>query len=87
MPARPATLGRKPSIKPRARLELMRKSWRDLRMMVLRSEPLCRACGCAADQVDHVIPRSVRPDLLLTRSNLQPLCGKCHARKTAEERR
>jgi 5-methylcytosine-specific restriction protein A len=51
--------------------------------MVLREEPMCRSCGGAASQVDHIIPlsRGGTND----RANLQPLCHSCHSRKTAIE--
>ena len=51
--------------------------------MVLREEPMCRACGGAASQVDHIMPlsRGGTND----RANLQPLCHSCHSRKTARE--
>ena len=60
--------------------------WRKLRLMVLRRFPLCRLCGAGATEVDHVIPRSDRPDLAATPSNLQSLCKRCHSRKTMAER-
>lgn len=58
-------------------------TWRKLRLMVLRREPLCRRCGAAALDVDHIIPRRRGgPDSL---ENLQALCHPCHSRKTATE--
>ena len=93
MPTRPATLGRvQPAkiVKGRDRLALMRKPWRTLRRLVLQESPYCAHCGAMLGhdgQVDHIIPRAVRPDLLLTRSNLQALCSACHCKKTNRERR
>lgn len=54
-----------------------------LRQRVLAEEPLCRACGAPATEVDHIQPRHRRPDLFEVRANLQALCRRCHARKTA----
>ncbi len=65
--------------------------WKALRAQVLRDEPLCRTCAAAgrtelATQVDHVVPVRARPDLAYDRANCQPLCGPCHAEKSAAER-
>jgi 5-methylcytosine-specific restriction endonuclease McrA len=40
-----------------------------------------------AEEVDHIIPIRIRPDLAFVRRNLQPLCKPCHSRKTMMERR
>lgn len=32
-------------------------------------------------EVDHIIKRSVRPDLVFDKSNLQLLCHSCHVQK------
>ena len=63
-------------------------AWRKLRALVLREEPLCRACALAgwvtaASEVDHIVPRKAGGSE--ERANLQPLCKPCHARKTAIE--
>ncbi|NBW09689.1 MAG: HNH endonuclease [Caulobacteraceae bacterium] len=52
--------------------------------MILREEPLCRHCGAAASQVDHIVPLSRGGTD--ARENLQPLCHSCHSKKTASER-
>ena len=59
-------------------------AWRALRAQVLREEPLCRECLrrgvlCAASVVDHRDGDSHNN----ARSNLQPLCSRCHSRLTA----
>lgn len=62
--------------------------WRRLARMFLRRHPLCadpfgvHGGGCVpAEQVDHVVPR--RAGGTDDWSNLQGLCARCHARKTA----
>ena len=66
--------------------------WQAVRAQVLRDEPVCRECARLgltepATQVDHVVPLSVAPHLAYVRSNLQPVCTACHARKSASDRR
>ena len=56
--------------------------------LVLAAEPLCRHCAergqvTPADLVDHIIPL---PSGNYSIDNLQPLCSRCHAVKTAAER-
>ena len=71
--------------------------WRRVRARVLAAEPRCRMCVAAgrdiengrvswATEVDHIIPL-VQGGARLDRANLQPLCGRCHAEKTAREAR
>ena len=66
--------------------------WRKIGLQVLKEHPLCadpfgihaeRGEVVLATEVDHIIPlsRGGTND----RSNLQPLCKSCHARKTALE--
>lgn len=59
--------------------------WRRLRRTVLSEEPFCRGCGGEATDVDHILNRARGGSD--ERSNLQPLCHPCHARKTADEGR
>ena len=68
--------------------------WRKLRSNFLARNPLCadpfgihkeRKEVVAAWHVDHVIPRSARPDLEYDWKNLQGLCVSCHSKKTARE--
>jgi len=44
----------------------------------------CRKEGSLvkATQLDHVKPRKQYPELAFSEENIQPLCGKCHRRKT-----
>ena len=57
--------------------------WRRLRRMILAAEPLCRACGRLATDLDHVVPRAMGGTD--SPANLQPLCRACHSSKTAVE--
>lgn len=66
--------------------------WQRVRERQLARRPLCEDClsvgrRVVAKQVDHVIPRRKRPDLMYQIANLRSLCTTCHARKSAEERR
>ena len=71
-----------------------RTPWRKLRAAVLARRPLCEdpfkehsviGRSVPATVVDHVVPRSSRPDLELDERNLQALCARCHNRKTRGE--
>lgn len=73
-----------------------RAAWRKTRAYVLSQAPLCAdPFGVhkkehevtAASEVDHIVPRSERPDLELDIDNLQPLCKSCHSRKTMTDMR
>ena len=60
------------------------RSWRTLRKFVLQGEPLCRECGVPASVVDHIRPISEggpRLDI----ENLQPMCARCHNKKSSRE--
>ena len=70
--------------------------WRKLRRYALSREPLCRdpfgehaewSEVVSATEVDHIVPRRVRPELELALENLQALCKRCHSRKTKAESR
>jgi 5-methylcytosine-specific restriction protein A len=61
--------------------------WKKLRLWVLQMHPLCVACKSEgtlrpATVVDHIKPRSERPDLAYDQDNLQPLCKTCHEAKS-----
>jgi len=63
-------------------------TWRKLRLLVLRGEPLCRHCQgngtlTPATEVDHIVP--LRDGGTNHESNLQPLCKSCHSKKTVKE--
>ncbi len=62
--------------------------WLRLRYEVLaHSEHKCALCGATPESgavmhVDHIQPRSLRPDLALAKDNLQILCDKCNLGKS-----
>lgn len=58
------------------------RTWRRLREIVLRTEPLCRTCGKIAEEVDHIVKHNGDHGLFHDQSNLQPICRKCHRVKT-----
>ncbi|PKQ13217.1 MAG: endonuclease [Alphaproteobacteria bacterium HGW-Alphaproteobacteria-1] len=61
--------------------------WKALRMQALeRDDWQCVQCGTRHRlEIDHIEPVRTRPDLAYSLSNLQTLCGRCHARKTRIE--
>ena len=58
--------------------------WRRLRAYMLAQNPLCVACGGAAEILDHVQPHRGNEDLFYDPMNLQSMCKSCHDRKTAK---
>lgn len=63
------------------------RRWPALRHAAKRRDAfLCLSCGSRGDlEVDHIVPVRLRPDLAFDLDNLQTLCVRCHARKTAIE--
>lgn len=60
--------------------------WEKLRRVYITQHPVCEVCGQApAEDVDHIMPIDVRPELRLVESNLQAICRPCHNRKTKRE--
>lgn len=64
------------------------EAWKWIRTRLLkRMHPKCAHCGrrgSAILTVDHIIPRTIRPDLALETSNLEVICYTCKSRR--EER-
>src|SRR5262245_24641089 len=59
------------------------RRWRALRDQVVREEPTCRVrfdagCTVISRTADHIIPRAVRPDLVMVRANLRGSCVHCN---------
>lgn len=68
--------------------------WRKFRASLIASDPLkwltCAVCGetqrSTSDiELDHIQPLA-EGGARLDPDNLQPLCGRCHRQKTAQER-
>jgi len=68
------------------------RAWRTLRARVLAEESACAICGRELDmslprahprapQVDHIIPVSVAPELVMVRSNCRAVCRACNLRR------
>ena len=54
----------------------------------LRDDYICQRCGFSDKEimiVDHILPRSVYPELELDINNLQTLCPNCNAKKTLQD--
>lgn len=72
----------------RSKQFLWTTAWRRLRLQALRIGPgHCERCRRSPERhgirlnVDHIQPRSYRPDLALNPDNLQILCGDCNKTK------
>jgi 5-methylcytosine-specific restriction endonuclease McrA len=67
------------------------KRWRTESRRYLRANPWCigyrTTCHQAATDVDHVTPIGTPGVDPFDPSNWQPLCHRCHSRKTATENR
>jgi 5-methylcytosine-specific restriction protein A len=57
--------------------------WRKARETFLRHNPLCIECQRPATVVDHVVPHRGDQTAFWDRTNWQPMCKRCHDRKTA----
>jgi len=77
-----------------ASVEAMRSTgqWRRLVQHKRAIDPLCEEClkhgrTTPVEQVHHIRPAALRPDLFFVLSNLMSVCVPCHARFSAMERR
>ena len=64
-------------------------AWRQLRLVILEREPICRSCRyedriSRATQIDHIRPVTAGGNFY-DAENLQPLCASCHSSKSAKE--
>ncbi len=59
--------------------------WRAASRAYLDRHPVCARCTELAAVVDHVIPHRGDYGLFWRTPNWQPLCKRCHDRKTATE--
>jgi len=67
------------------------KAWQKARAMKASQDPLCERClkrGIVKpmNEVHHIIPIDVRPDLRLAMSNLESICLDCHHEEHKEDR-
>lgn len=65
-------------------------AWEKARAAYLMQHPLCKHCDeqgkvTAASVVDHVVPHRGDRTLFWDSGNWQPLCKRCHDRKTATQ--
>ncbi len=65
------------------------KAWRMTRKFYIKDNPLCEMCKrkgqtTSGQMVDHIKPINLGGSML-HQSNLQTLCNKCHAKKSAYE--
>ena len=59
--------------------------WRKRRAMFLKKYPRCFICGAPATIADHIIPHHGDLTQFYDDNNLQPMCQRCHSRKTLKE--
>lgn len=61
------------------------KAWRNLRALKFANNPLCELCllkgkVTQTEEVHHIIPFDVNPDLAYDYDNLMSLCSECHSK-------
>jgi len=89
MPTRAETHGSsKPDNRPTASQRGYTGRWQRAARRFLARNPLCRQCESegrtnAAGCVDHIVPHRGDYGLFWDKGNWQPLCKRCHDRKTA----
>lgn len=74
--------------RPRTGIAVYRtRRWKATRRTVLGAHPWCVADGCTelATDVDHIVPLRRWDGDPYDLNNLQPLCRRCHSRKTLRE--
>ncbi len=60
------------------------------KQVLLRENYTCQKCGLRdieIMEVDHILPKSIYPELYSDINNLQVLCPNCHRRKTLKDRK
>lgn len=61
------------------------KQWREASKRFLKENPICVMCGAPATVTDHIIPHRNDVNLFWDENNWQPLCKRCHDKKTLAE--
>tara|TARA_Y100000004_G_scaffold126789_1_gene142717 strand:- start:15 stop:371 length:357 start_codon:yes stop_codon:yes gene_type:complete len=66
------------------------KRWKNIRAYFIKRNPLCIECERGglikgAEVIDHIIPIKQGGDMY-SEKNLQPMCKKCHDKKSRRER-
>lgn len=56
--------------------------WDRVRRLFLLANPTCVKCGRLANTVDHIRPHRGSRALFWDVTNWQPMCARCHSRKT-----
>lgn len=57
-----------------------------LRRQVLAEQPICAKCHQRlSEEMDHVLPVHLHPELILDRDNCRGLCVECHKEVTREQ--
>lgn len=64
---------------------LYNRTWKENSRRFLKENPICNCCGNPAEVVDHVIPHRGNEELFNDPGNWQPLCHRCHNKKTKIE--
>lgn len=88
MPGFKKTVERKPFEQPRSfrAPEYDTAEWRNLRKFRLMRDPICHDCKRAmATVLDHITPVRLGGEFW-NEANHQPLCAKCHNKKSGKER-
>ena len=66
------------------------RQWRTFSHQLRKDEPICRICNkegrtTPCEMVDHIKPIN-KGGSIWDKSNLQPLCNKCHAKKSGKDK-
>ena len=59
--------------------------WRRRSRDFLKRYPICFICGAPSTITDHIVPHRGDLSLFWNENNWQPMCQRCHSRKTMKE--
>lgn len=57
------------------------RTWRSLSRRARQAQPWCTDCRKPADTTDHIIPKSIAPELVHAIENCAPRCTSCNSRR------